>query len=98
MQKPCNGAFMAHGAGQGEKEIMAQNSTKTASRAPQIWALLMGIWIFLGGIVPYGLLSQSPFAQWTFAFWTVFGLGVIALILWPVLRWNAAPSEKGKTE
>lgn len=77
---------------------MAQNSTKTASRAPQIWALLMGVWIFLGGIVPYGLLSQSPFAQWTFAFWTVFGWGVIALILWPVLRWNAAPSEKGETE
>ncbi len=74
---------------------MSQHSTNTASRAPQIWALLMGVWIFLGGMVPYGLLSQSSLAQWTFAFWTLFGLGVIALILWPVLRWRSAASDKG---
>lgn len=71
---------------------MAENSTSGQFHA---WLMVTALWIGLGIFVPYGVLAQSPLAPWTPVFWAGFGLGVIGLILWPVMRWQGLPDRGG---
>lgn len=55
-----------------------------------LWFAAMTVLVGAGVVVPYGLLSGSASAGWTFAFWTVFGLAVAVMIWIAVSGWRDA--------
>ena len=52
------------------------------------WLAAAAVLILAGIVVPYGILSGPPEGLGLSAFWLVFGVAVIALILWGVAGWR----------
>ena len=59
-------------------------------RGGGLWFAAMAVLVGAGVAVPYGILSGGAAAGWTFAFWTVFGVAVAAMIWIAVAGWRDA--------
>ena len=53
-----------------------------------IWFALVMIGVFLATFVPYGILGTLAPSLAIFGFWVVFGLAIVAFIIWGVKDWR----------
>lgn len=53
-----------------------------------IWFTLVIIGVFLATFVPYGILGALAPSLAIFGFWVVFGLAIVAFIIWGVKDWR----------
>ncbi|SDY78853.1 hypothetical protein [Citreimonas salinaria] len=53
------------------------------------WLTIVGGLILSGIVVPYGILSGAPASSGIAVFWTLFALGVVAVIAAGIRGWRA---------